>query len=99
MKRSGFTEAQIIAVLRVQAASAEAADMARKHGISEATLYNWKAKYGGLDVAEARRLKRLEEESARLKKLLAGLSSASSQTKPTTRTACDGCSPRATPRP
>ena len=51
--------------------SAKAADLARRHGISEATLYNWKAKYGGMDVSEARRLKALEDESAKLKKVLA----------------------------
>jgi len=71
MKRSRFTEEQIIAVLHEQEAGAKAVDLARKHGISEATLYNWKAKYGGLDVSEARRLKALEEENAKLKKLLA----------------------------
>ena len=71
MKRARFTEEQIIGVLRAQEAGAKTADLARKHGVSEATLYNWKAKYGGMDVSEAKRLKQLEDENARLKKLLA----------------------------
>ncbi|GGB13730.1 transposase [Brucella endophytica] len=59
---------QIIAVLKEQEAGAKAADLCRKHGISEATFYNWKAKYGGMEVSEAKRLKALEEENAKLKK-------------------------------
>jgi putative transposase len=71
MKRIRFTEEQIIAVLREHDAGAKTADLARKHGISEATLYNWKAKYGGMDLPDAKRLRSLEEENRKLKKLLA----------------------------
>ena len=71
MKRARFTEEQIIGVLKEHEAGAKTADLARKHGVSEATLYNWKAKYGGMDVSEAKRLKELEDENAKLKKLLA----------------------------
>jgi putative transposase len=71
MKRARFTEEQIIGVLKEHEAGAKTADLARKHGVSGATLYNWKAKYGGLEVSEAKRLKQLEDENAKLKKLLA----------------------------
>jgi putative transposase len=71
MKRSRFTEEQIIGMLKEQEAGAKTADVCRKHGVSEATFYKWKAKYGGMDVSEARRLRALEDENARLKKLLA----------------------------
>jgi putative transposase len=71
MKRIRFTEEQIIAVLSEHEAGAKTADLARKHGISEATLYNWKAKYSGMEVSDAKRLRSLEEENRKLKKLLA----------------------------
>ena len=71
MKRKRFTEEQIIGVLKEHEAGAKTADLCRKHGISEATFYNWKSKFGGMDVSEARRLKALETENAKLKKLLA----------------------------
>ena len=71
MKRIRFSEEQIISVLREHDAGAKTADLARKHGISAATLYNWKAKYGGMDVSDAKRLRALEDENRKLKKLLA----------------------------
>ena len=69
--RKRFTEEQIIAVLREAEAGAKVAELLRKHGISEATFYNWKAKYGGMTVSDAKRLKELEAENSKLKKLLA----------------------------
>jgi len=71
MRGSRFKEEQIIAILREQEAGAATADVCRKHGISSATFYKWKAKFGGLDVSDARRLKALEDENAKLKRLLA----------------------------
>jgi putative transposase len=71
MKQSRYSEEQIIAILREQESGAKTADVCRKHGISDATFYTWKAKYGGMDVSEAKRLRQLEDENAKLKKLLA----------------------------
>jgi putative transposase len=71
MRQSRFKEEQIIGILREQEAGAKTADLCRKHGISSATFFKWKSKYGGLDVSEARRLKVLEDENRKLKKLLA----------------------------
>jgi len=71
MRGSRFKEEQVIAILREQEAGAATAEVCRKHGISSATFYKWKAKYGGLEVSDARRLKALDEENRRLKKLLA----------------------------
>jgi len=65
-----FTEEQIIAILREQEAGGTTADVCRKHGVSTATFYKWKATYGGMDVSQARKLKVLEEENGRLKRLL-----------------------------
>ena len=71
MKRSRFTEEQIIGILKEQEAGAKTADVCRKYGIADATFYKYKAKYGGMDVSDARKLKALEDENAKLKKLLA----------------------------
>jgi putative transposase len=71
MKRSRFTEEQIIGILKEQEAGMPTAEVCRKHGISSATFYKYKAKYGGMDVSDARNLKALEDENAKLKKLLA----------------------------
>lgn len=71
MRRSRFSEEQIIAILNEQEAGVPTADVCRRHGVSGATFYKWKAKFGGLEVSEAKRLRQLEDENAKLKKLLA----------------------------
>ena len=71
MKPSRFTEERIIGILREQEAGANTADVCRKHGVSSATFYKWKAKFGGLDMPDAKRLRALEDENTKLKKLLA----------------------------
>ena len=74
MKRSRYTEEQIIGILKQHEAGVKTADLCREHGISEATFYNWKSKYGGMDVSEAQRLRQMEDENRRLKALVADLS-------------------------
>ena len=71
MKKTRFTEAQIMGVLRQMEGGVPAAELCREHGMSSATLYKWRAKYGGMDVSDARKLKSLEQENARLRRLLA----------------------------
>ena len=71
MKRSRFSEEQIIAILREQEAGVPVADLCRKHGLSSPTFYKWKAKFGGMEVSEAKRLRALEDENAKLKRMLA----------------------------
>ena len=73
MKKVRFTETQIISVLKQQEAGMSVKDLAREHGISEATFYNWKAKYGGMEANEVKRMKDLEEENARLKRIVANM--------------------------
>jgi putative transposase len=71
MKRKRFTEEQIVGILKEREAGVSVTEICRKHGVSDASIYKWKAKYGGLEVSDARRLKTLEEENSKLKKLLA----------------------------
>ena len=71
MKRSRFSEEQIIGILKEHEAGVSVADLCRKHGVSTASLYKWKAKYGGMDVSEAKKLRALEDENSKLKRLLA----------------------------
>ena len=74
MKKSKFTESQIIGILKEQEQGAKVSDLCRQHGISDATFYKWKSKYGGMNVDELRRLRDLEQENARLKKIIANQS-------------------------
>jgi len=71
MRKGRFSEAQIVSILKELKAGAKAADLCRQHGISDATLYNWRAKYGGLETSDLVRLKQLEDENRRLKKIVA----------------------------
>ena len=71
MKRKRFSEEQIIAILKEHEAGVPVAELCRKHGVSDASIYKWKAKFGGMEVSEAKRLKQLEDENAKLKRLLA----------------------------
>lgn len=71
MRKGRFSEAQIVSILKELQAGAKAADLCRQHGISDATLYNWRAKYGGLETSDLMRLKQLEDENRRLKKIVA----------------------------
>ena len=71
MKRNRFTEEQFIGILKEHEAGVPVADLCRKHGVSDASIYKWKAKFGGMDVSEAKRLRSLEDENAKLKRLLA----------------------------
>jgi putative transposase len=74
MKRARFSEEQIVGILKEHEAGRKVAELARGHGVSEATLYGWKSKYGGMEVGEAQRLRSLEDENRRLKHLVADLS-------------------------
>ena len=74
MRKTRFTEAQIIAILKQAEGGARVQDLAREHGLSTRTIYNWRSKYGGLEVSEAKRLRELEEENRRVKQMVADLS-------------------------
>lgn len=71
MRKTRFTEAQIVSILRELKSGVKAAELSRKHGVSDATIYNWRSKYGGLEVSDLQRLRQLEDENRRLKKIVA----------------------------
>ena len=73
MNRKNFTEAQIVSILQMQETGRSVKDICREHGISDATFYNWKAKYGGMEVSDVKRMKDLQDENARLKRIVANL--------------------------
>ena len=73
MKKTRFTETQIVSIIKQNEAGRTAKELAREHGISEATLYNWKAKYGGMEASDVKRMKELEEENSRLKRIVANM--------------------------
>jgi putative transposase len=74
MKKTRFTESQIVSILKEADAGMKVKELCRKHGISDATYYNWKSKYGGMEASDVRRMKELEEENAKLKRMFANLS-------------------------
>jgi putative transposase len=73
MKKKRFTEAQIVSILQMQESGKSVKDICREHGISDATFYNWKAKYGGMEVSDVKKMKDLQDENARLKRIVANL--------------------------
>lgn len=73
MKKTRFTETQIVSILKQQEAGRSIKELAREHGISDATFYNWKAKYGGMEASDVKRIKELEEENSRLKRIVANM--------------------------